>query len=154
MGKELGLRGDTQGKQEWKKQEVKGTRRSEWKYELVNSGRLLRVIPVSIQEDVTREVVTEEDYGKTWGEWAQRYYSNWQIDENALEKLGIKRSGMWKIRPQVTLWLYNSEFQSTHLKVNSFVFQNCEVISWHTFVKLEVNSEKHIWIYMLINQKY
>lgn len=65
MGKELGLRGDTQGKQEWKKQEVKGTRRSEWKYELVNSGRSLRVIPVSIQEDVIREVVTEEDYGKT-----------------------------------------------------------------------------------------
>ena len=42
MGKELGLRGGTHGKQEWKKQEVKGTRRNKWRYELVNSGRLLR----------------------------------------------------------------------------------------------------------------
>lgn len=57
--------GDTQGRQEWKKQEVKGTRRNEWRCELVNSGRLLRVIPVSVQEDVTREVVAEDDYGKT-----------------------------------------------------------------------------------------
>ena len=113
-------------------------------------GEVAKSHPVSVQDDVNREVVTEEDFGKTWGEGAQRWYSNWQIDENALEKSGIKRSGMWKIRPQVTLWLYNSEFQSTHLKVNSFASQKCEIISWHTFVKLEVNSEKHIWIYVVI----
>lgn len=58
--------------------------------------KVVRVMVVFIGEDVNKEVVREEIDKKIWG-WVWRWCGSCWIDENILEKLGVKSLGMWKI---------------------------------------------------------
>lgn len=108
------------------KREAKATRRNEESYLIGEFGRSLRVIRCLYKTMRIERWSLRKILGNLRKEPRDDTVTG-KLMRTLLEKSGIKRSGM-KIRPQVTLWLYNLN-SSTHLKVNSFASQKCEIIS-------------------------